>query len=131
MEPTDSPKLFFDLEYGDRARDPDLNGDHVFKYCTFERLNDSIAVIIDVTFLGCTFKDTTFYWSHFNTVLLSECKFKNCTFQGVAFTGCHFVECSFESCAFTENNLGGSCSFEDNKWFECSQANCVGLEGVW
>ncbi len=128
MVEIDSAKLFYDIDYS-TYKDPNLFGDHVFEFCTFERLSDSIAVTIDVTFLGCTFSSTTFYWSHLNTALLSGCKFENCTFQGVAFTGCRFVECSFESCVFTENNLGGSCRFEDNKWCECSQENLLRVGG--
>jgi uncharacterized protein YjbI with pentapeptide repeats len=111
---------------------PDLGDDHIYRYCTFEHLDDEkIATAIDATFLGCRFKNIEFYWTLFNSVLFHDCKFENCTFLGASFAGCRFVDCSFESCIFTQDNLGGCCTYKDSRWYGCKQENCVGWKGVW
>jgi uncharacterized protein YjbI with pentapeptide repeats len=110
---------------------PDLGDDHIFRFCTFEQLDeDKIATAVDATFLGCRFKNIDFYWTLFNNVLFHDCEFKDCTFRGVSFAGCRFVDCSFESCVCTQDNLGGSCSFERSRWYGCTHNDCVGWKGV-
>lgn len=64
------PKLYFAIDYEPSTTTPQLHGDHIFKYCTFEQLREEdIPICIEATFLSCTFSNTVFYWSLFNEVL--------------------------------------------------------------
>src|SRR5258708_14896891 len=107
---------------------PDLNGDHVYKYCTFEHFDENHVVHVDGTFLGCTFRRNDLYWTLFNCVLASDCTFEDCTFRGVSFADCRFVNCLFDRCVFTLDNLGGSCRFESTQWWGSTQRACKGLD---
>lgn len=86
--------------------------------------------MISSDLLHCTFRDTEFYWSLFNTALVYHCAFENCTFLGASFPGSYFVRCSFKNCQFKPNNLGRDCSFEGSQWFDCEQSGCTGLTVV-
>lgn len=123
--------LFEEIDYSPPDSLPELGGDHVFRYCTFEGLNEENTLHVDSTFLRCTFKNDEFYWTLFNGVLFSGCELESCTFRGVSFADCRFIDCTFKDCVFTKDNLGGSCTYEDTLWAGCSQTGCTGWEGVW
>jgi uncharacterized protein YjbI with pentapeptide repeats len=98
----------------------------VFRYSAFEDFSFE-GGHTDAAFLFCTFTRLKAYWGHFNLGVFLECRFEDCTFRGTAFSGCRFVECSFLRCHFVKDNLGGECSFEDTKWYGCTQSNSEGL----
>ena len=100
--------------------------DDVFRYCTFDGLNvegqgfEGIAV-------GCTFKNSSWYWGLFNTATLVEVEFADCVFRGTAFAGCTFTRCRFVNCRFVKDNLNGNCDFRECSWYDCEQVGCEGL----
>ena len=122
------PMLIERFEYPPSQTLPDFSEDHVFRYCKFEGLKDSDARQIDATFLYCSFRGCHFYWALFNTALFFQCKFENILFQGASFADCRFIDCSFVACKFLESNMGGPCTFEDTKWYGCTQSDCTGSE---
>jgi uncharacterized protein YjbI with pentapeptide repeats len=123
-----TPMFIQGVEYTPPNTLPDLASDHVFRYCRFEKLEDSVTRQVDATFLSCVFSKCDFYWSLFNVALFSECKFENCTFAGVTFADCLFIECTFVECSFTKSNLGGPCTSENTRWYGCKQSDCTGLK---
>jgi uncharacterized protein YjbI with pentapeptide repeats len=121
--------LFESVDFSLESPDLELGGSHVFRYCRFDKLQENQTGLVDSDFLNCTFKNCDFYWSAVPVVLFYACTFENCTFRGVSFRGCTFVSTSFTDCTFTRSNLGGDCSFDETKWFDCSQLGCSGLKG--
>jgi uncharacterized protein YjbI with pentapeptide repeats len=119
------------IEFSPTDLPPELAEDHVFRFCKFDKLGETLASMFDATFLSCSFKECEFYWTLFTVALFFECKFENCSFRGVSFADCHFVECHFEGCAFTKGNIGGPCTSEKTIWYGCTHSNCTGLESVW
>ncbi|OOG36544.1 hypothetical protein B0B52_19710 [Polaromonas sp. A23] len=101
-----------------------------FWYCTFTGLNEE-GGSIDSAFLSCKFAHCEWYWGLFNMAVFVGVKFTDCTFRGTSFAGCKFVECEFVRCHFTTDNLGGSCSFNDTRWYSCSQSGTRGIEHVF
>lgn len=99
----------------------------VYLYCTFERLEDEGASVTSV-FLDCRFESCDLYWALFNTTTFVGVEFRNCVFRGCNFAGCRFVECRFDGCSFESDNLGGSCRFEETRWYGCEQVNSRGLD---
>lgn len=97
-----------------------------FKYCTFNRL-DIEGKEFGGVLVGCVIDGCDWYWTLFNTAIFVNVEFKNCTFRGVSFSGCSFTECQFVGCKFMKNNLGGDCSFNDSRWYACSQSACAGF----
>lgn len=121
-----TPMLIQDVEYTPPDKLPDLASDHVFRYCKFHKLEDSRE--IEATFLSCDFTNCDFYWALFNVASFFRCKFENCIFAGASFADCRLMECAFVKCSFTKDNMGGDCSFENTKWYGCSQTDRSGLE---
>lgn len=102
----------------------------VFRYCTF-RAFDAEGPHITSEFIDCLFEGCELYWALFNNATLVGVTFKHCRFRGCSFAGCRVVECTFENCDFTEDNLGGSCSFEGSRWYGCQQRQTNGLSVEW
>lgn len=123
--------LFEGVEFPSENPEPDLAGDHVFRYCTFNNLDETLTGILDSEFLSCTFLDCIFYWTVIPADLFYDCRFERCTFCGAFFGECIVVNTVFIDCTFKEDNLGGKCDFYRTKWFNCKQENCIGLEGLW
>ena len=101
--------------------------ENCFRYCTFLGLEEEGGGI-DSAFIACEFKQCEWYWGLFNLAVFVGVKFTGCTFRGSSFMDCKFVECEFIRCKFTEDNLGGGCSFADNRWYACSQTDTEGLD---
>lgn len=97
-----------------------------FKYCDFRNL-DIQGRGLGGVLVGCSIEDSEWYWSLFNTTAFVNVEFKNCTFRGASFAGCSFTECRFIDCAFIKDNLGGDCSFTENRWYACTQSGCTGF----
>ncbi|OGA80325.1 MAG: hypothetical protein A2711_11965 [Burkholderiales bacterium RIFCSPHIGHO2_01_FULL_63_240] len=97
-----------------------------FKYCEFKLLEIEGGGFGGVL-VGCVFENSEFYWSLFNSGIFVDVEFKNCVFRGVSFAGCVFTECRFIGCTFTNDNMGGTCSFPDSRWYACTQTACTGL----
>lgn len=100
--------------------------DGSFTYCNFSKL-DIEGPGFSGVLVGCVIEDSEWYWSLFNVATFVSVKFKNCTFRGSAFASCSFTECSFINCTFTKDNLGGDCSFTENRWYACTQSGCTGF----
>ena len=113
-----------DLEHRDSL--PQGWEEAVFKYCNFRKL-DIEGCGFEGVLVGCVIEDSDWYWGLFNTATFVNVTFKNCTFRGVGFAGCSFTECNFIKCAFTKDNLGGDCSFTENRWYACTQSGCTGF----
>ncbi len=97
-----------------------------FKYCNFSNLEmegGSVSWVL----VGCVIETSEWYWGIFNTATLVSVVFKNCVFRGTSFAGCTFTECQFIGCQFIKDNLDGDCSFDDSRWYACSQSDCIGL----
>ena len=120
--------LIESTEYPAPSLVPDLNGDHVYRYCTFENLDEQNVNHVDSTFLACTFRKNDLYSTLFNCVLASDCIFEDCTFRGVSFADCRFVNCRFDRCVFTLDNVGGQCGFKGTEWWGSTQSECEGLD---
>ena len=101
----------------------------VYRYCTFDRIEHE-GLHVTSAFLDCRFESCDLYWALFNTATFVGVEFKDCVFRGCAFSGCCFVECRFDSCSFENDNLGGSCTFDDTRWYGCAQTNSQGLDGA-
>jgi uncharacterized protein YjbI with pentapeptide repeats len=100
--------------------------DDVFRYCTFEGLNVEGQGFEGIA-LDCTFKNSSWYWSLFNTARFVEVEFTGCVFRGCGFAGCIFTRCRFVNCQFTKSNLGADCTFDDCSGYDCEQTVCQGL----
>jgi uncharacterized protein YjbI with pentapeptide repeats len=97
-----------------------------FRFCTFDGLDvegpgfEGIAV-------GCTFKDSAWYWSLFVTAQFVDVEFRGCVFRGCSFADCVFARCKFVDCRFVKDNLNGGCRFVDCAWYDFGQVGCEGL----
>jgi uncharacterized protein YjbI with pentapeptide repeats len=100
--------------------------DHVFLYCTFRNMSLEGGGF-NGALIGCVLQDMDFYWALFNTAHFVNVEFRHCVFRGAGIAGCTFTECRFINCEFTQDNLGGDCRFDDNRWYGCEQSNCVGF----
>jgi hypothetical protein len=103
--------------------------ENCFRYCTFVALDEEGGTC-DSAFISCEFTRCKWYWALFTQAIFVGVKFTDCTFRGTSFAGCKFVECEFVQCHFTTDNLEGSCSFEDSRWYSCTQSNTRGIEHV-
>jgi len=103
--------------------------DHVFRFCQFEGLSAERVASIESCFLSCSFERDEWYAILFNGAVFVEVTFTDCVFRGCTFAGCKFVDCELTNCNFTNDNLGGSCTFPDTRWYGCKQSGCRGLEG--
>jgi uncharacterized protein YjbI with pentapeptide repeats len=101
-----------------------------FHYCNFELLRD-VSTPLEGCYLGCEFLACSWYWALFNNAVFVRTKFTNCIFDGCSFAGCTFVECEFSGCTFGLDSFGKPCSFEESKWYGCSQSACKGIEDVF
>lgn len=97
-----------------------------FKFCNFSKLDIEGSGFGGVL-VGCVIEACEWYWSLFNTATFVNVEFKNCIFRGASFSGCTFTECQFNGCTFTKDNLGGDCSFIENRWYACTQSECTGF----
>ncbi len=104
--------------------------ENYFWYCTFAGLDEEGGSIESV-FLSCEFARCQWYWGMFNLAVFVGVRFTDCTFRGTSFSGCKFVECDFIRCHFTKDNLGGNCSFDDSRWYSCTQTDTRGIEHVF
>jgi uncharacterized protein YjbI with pentapeptide repeats len=119
-----------DSEKFERKHPPSVGWrEHCFQYCTFIDLVEEGGSIESV-FLACDFRNCEWYWGLFNIAVFVGVTFTDCTFRGASFSGCKFVECEFVRCKFTLDNLGGSCSFNDSRWYNCSQKDTEGLDSA-
>lgn len=100
--------------------------DDVFRFCDFDGL-DVEGQGFEGVAIGCTFKNSAWYWSLFNTARFIEVEFNGCVFRGCGFAGCIFTLCRFVDCKFVKGNLGGDCTFDDCAWYDCAQVDCDGL----
>ena len=110
---------------GQSARPYELQDD-VFRYCTFDGL-DVEGQGFEGVAISCTFKNSAWYWSLFNTARFVEVEFRGCVFRGCSFSGCIFTLCRFVDCKFLQGNMGSDCTFDDCVWYDCQQAECEGL----
>jgi uncharacterized protein YjbI with pentapeptide repeats len=100
--------------------------ENCFRYCTFVDLDEEGGGT-DSAFIACEFASCEWYWGLFNLAVFVGVTFTGCTFRGTSFSGCKFVECVFVGCKFTRDNLDGHCSFDDTRWYACSQKDTQGL----
>jgi len=100
----------------------------VYRYSTIEGFSVN-GGHVDAAFLFCNLCELDVYGCIFNLCVFVDCTFENCTFRGTAFPGCKFVDCTFTGCQFIQDNLGGECSFDDTRWYGCTQSACEGLDG--
>lgn len=100
--------------------------EQVFIFCEFKGIRGE-GLHVTSTFLDSTFRQCDIYWALFNTATFVGVKFYGCDFRGCSFSGCRFVECEFEDCRFLPDNLNGSCSFDDSRWYSCTQRQTEGL----
>ena len=101
-----------------------------YHYCNFERFSD-LTDPVEGSYLGCEFVGCGWYWALFNCAVLVRVKFENCQFDGCSFSSCTFVECEFVGCKFGDDSFEKGCSFDESRWYGCTQSNCTGLEGVF
>ena len=119
--------LFENELFETKLKKPANGSDNVYRFCDFDGIKSEGNDFGDI-FVGCTFKNCSWYWGMFNGATLVNVKFIDCEFQGTAFSGSKFVECEFKNCEFLKDNLGAECSFDGVAWYKCRQNNCVGLE---
>jgi uncharacterized protein YjbI with pentapeptide repeats len=120
--------MHFESEtYGDPGGNGPKWDDNFYRFCVFESISTEGSNNF-AFFDRCEFSKCEWYWGHFNGAHFVNVKFRSCTFRGSFFSDCKFVECEFEDCTFTEDNLGAGCTFNEIKWFDCRQTNCVGIE---
>lgn len=117
-------KLFEAVEFSPRKRHLREWGDKVFRYCTFEDL-DQDGVGFDGMMAYCTLRRVTLYWGFFNTAVLQNVEFEDCTFPGTSFRGCTFTDCTFTRCRFILDNLGGSCTIDGCVLSGCTFRGCT------
>jgi uncharacterized protein YjbI with pentapeptide repeats len=104
--------------------------EHFYRYCDFVGISTDGAMV-HAFFLGSEFSRCDWYWGHFSQAVFVKVKFSGCKFRGCFFADCKFVECEFEDCSFTTDNLGSDCTFKENRWFDCQQTNCTGIENAF
>ena len=100
--------------------------EQVFIFCEFKGIHGE-GLHVTSAFLDSTFRQCDIYWALFNIATFVGIKFHGCDFRGCSFSGCRFVECEFEDCRFLPDNLNGSCSFDDSRWYGCTQRRTEGL----
>lgn len=79
---------------------------------------------VDGALIHCALENVDWYWGLFNAALIVRTHFTNCVFRGCSFRGVDFMECRFQGCRFANDNLGGSCVFDDCRLLECVFENC-------
>ncbi len=113
-------------EFSDESSLGYAEREDVFRYCNFDGL-DVDGQGFEGVAVGCTFTNSSWYWSLFNTARFVEVEFRGCVFRGCGFAGCIFTLCRFVGCTFTKGNMGGDCTFDDCAWYDCAQTGCEGL----
>ncbi len=120
------PLYFECTDFDEKGSLPEGWEEGSFKYCNFSNLIIDGGGLEGVL-VGCIIETSDWYWSLFNTATFVNVEFKNCTFRGVSFASCSFTECKFIDCTFCKDNLGGECSFDENRWYACTQSGCTGF----
>ena len=103
--------------------------ENCFRYCNFSGI-DQAGDCVDSIFYGCEFSNCTWYWTLFNMAVFIGTKFKHCKFQGCSITDCRFVDCEFENCEFTVDSFDRDCSYEETRWYACTQQSTKGLKNA-
>ncbi len=103
---------------------PDEWGDAIFRYCTFDAVDDE-RFNFEGVLQASTFTRCRFYWGLFNTALIDGVRFVDCSFPGTSFRGVRLVDCTFENCRFVLDNLGGDCTIDGSILAACVFDGCV------
>ncbi|WP_036284449.1 pentapeptide repeat-containing protein [Methylocystis sp. ATCC 49242] len=107
---------------------PESWSDAIFSCSTFRGLEIEGAGI-DGALIHCALENVDWYWGLFNAALVARTDFTKCVFRGCSFRGVDFAQCRFEGCRFVNDNLGGSCIFDDCRLVECVFEGCEILAG--